>query len=62
VKGESTAESLREAKGLQETLRELGDHTVALYTVVTATKYHVILFTPETQIARSYSINPADQP
>ena len=59
-KGDSTAEALREAKGLQETLRELGDHTVALYTVVTGTQYHVILFTPETQIARSYPIQPAD--
>ena len=58
--GEARAEALREAKGLQETLRELGNGTVALYTVVSEDRYHVILITPETQVPFTYDIKAAD--
>ncbi|HVQ39443.1 MAG TPA: tetratricopeptide repeat protein, partial [Pyrinomonadaceae bacterium] len=51
---------LRSAQGLSETLRELGAGVVALYTVTSAEKYHVILITSETQVAREYSIKVTD--
>ena len=60
AQGEAKADSLREAKGLQETLRELGNGTVALYTVVTEDRYHVILITPETQEPFTYEIRAAE--
>ena len=60
AQGEAKADSLREAKGLQETLRELGNGTVALYTVVTEDRYHVILITPETQKPFTYEIKASD--
>ncbi len=60
-KGESVAESLGHARALAETLRELGDHTVALYTVITEKQYHVILFTADAPpVARSVAISRAD--
>ena len=60
AQGEAKADSLREAKGLQETLRELGNGTVALYTVVTEDRYHVILITPEIQKPFTYEIKAAE--
>jgi CHAT domain-containing protein len=61
AKGESVAESLGQARALAETLRELGDHTVALYTVVTEKQYHIILFTADAPpVARSFPIPVAD--
>src|SRR2546421_2159102 len=47
---------LREAEGLREVLREIGGGAVALYTVVGAEKYYVILYTPDATIAREYPI------
>lgn len=47
-------------EGLQDTLRELGPGTVALYTLVVKDKYRVMLFTPTVRIAREYSITAAD--
>ena len=52
------AEDIKEAQGLQNTLRELGeqidDRVVALYTVVDAEGYSLILTTPEYR--RAYSV------
>jgi CHAT domain-containing protein/Tfp pilus assembly protein PilF len=45
------------AEGLQDTLRELGTGTVALYTVVGEKKYSVILVTPNAQVAGEYAIS-----
>lgn len=60
--GQGTAKALelRSAQGLSETLRELGPGVVALYTVTSPDKYHVIVITADTQVAREYSINAAD--
>ncbi len=60
--GQGTAKALelRSAQGLSETLRELGPGVVALYTVTSPNKYHVIVITADTQVAREYSINAAD--
>ena len=51
---------LRESQGLMEDLRELGVGTVALYTLVGADKYRVILTTPDVQKGYEYSIKAAD--
>lgn len=51
---------LREAQGLMETLRELGHGAVALYTVVGADKYRVILITPDVQKAAEYPVGAAE--
>ena len=59
-KGDVEAERVREGRGLQETLRELGNGTVAVYTVVTEERYHVILYTPDTQKNFTYEISAAD--
>jgi CHAT domain-containing protein/Tfp pilus assembly protein PilF len=48
---------VREAQGL---MADLGAGTVALYTLVSATTYRVILVTPDTQVARDYPITAAD--
>jgi CHAT domain-containing protein/Flp pilus assembly protein TadD len=51
---------LREAQGMMEDLRELGSGTVAVYTLVSENKYHVILITPELQLAREFAISAAE--
>jgi CHAT domain-containing protein/Tfp pilus assembly protein PilF len=51
---------LREAEALKETLRELGDGAVALYTIVGEKKYYVVLYTPDAMISREYAITPAE--
>ncbi len=51
---------LRESQALMDTLRELGSGAVALYTVVGADKYRVILITPDAQKAAEYPITAAD--
>jgi CHAT domain-containing protein/Tfp pilus assembly protein PilF len=60
VQGSGKALELRSAQALSETLRELGPGVVALYTVTSPEKYHVIVITADTQVAREYSINVAD--
>ncbi|MGH8581664.1 MAG: CHAT domain-containing protein [Gammaproteobacteria bacterium] len=57
---DTVVKELREARALKSGLRELGAGTVALYTVVSEERYHVILFTPDLQIARQYQIAPAE--
>ncbi len=47
---------VKEAQGLQDTLRELGEGTVALYTVADKQGYSVILTTPDYRRAYSSSI------
>jgi tetratricopeptide (TPR) repeat protein len=49
-----------EAEGLMGTLGDLGLGTVAIYTLVSAEKYHVILITPNARIAGEYTIKAAD--
>jgi CHAT domain-containing protein/tetratricopeptide (TPR) repeat protein len=51
---------LREAEGLTSTLRELGDGSVVLYTVVTERRYAVMIITPDVQKAAEFSISSAD--
>jgi CHAT domain-containing protein/tetratricopeptide (TPR) repeat protein len=51
---------LREAEALKETLRELGDGVVALYTIVGEKRYYVVLYTPDAMISREYAITPAE--
>src|SRR5262249_60083300 len=57
---ENTVYRLRESRGLMEDMREMGAGTVALFTIVGAEKYRVILITPDVQVAREYSIKAAD--
>ena len=57
---ERIARLAEESQGLMDALRDLGPGTVALYTLVTDTAYHVILTTPEVQVARERSIAAAD--
>lgn len=52
--------SVGETSGLSETLRNLGPGTVALYTIVEADKYRVIVVTSQTQKAEEYAISSAD--
>lgn len=51
---------LREGESLQANLRDLGSGTVALYTLVGAEKYRVILITPDVRKAYEYPITSAD--
>jgi CHAT domain-containing protein/tetratricopeptide (TPR) repeat protein len=51
---------LRETQGLMADLRDLGPGTVALYTLVGAEKSHVLLITPDVQLAREVPIPAAD--
>ena len=51
---------LRESQALMDTLRELGHGAVALYTVVGADKYRVILITPDVQKAAEYPIKATE--
>ena len=57
---ERLARLTEESQGLMDALRDLGPGTVALYTLVTDTAYHVILTTPEVQLAREAPIATAD--
>jgi CHAT domain-containing protein len=57
---ERIARLAEESQGLMDALRDLGPGTVALYTLVTDTAYHVILTTPEVQLAREVAIAAAD--
>ena len=52
--------ALRESQGLMQDLRELGANTVALYTLITDDKYHIILTTPDFQKGYDYAIKAAD--
>jgi CHAT domain-containing protein/Tfp pilus assembly protein PilF/uncharacterized protein YoaH (UPF0181 family) len=54
--GREKVYQLGELQGLMNTLRELGDNSVALYTIIGAEKYRVILITPETQVVAEYAI------
>ncbi len=58
--GASRALEVRDAQGLMETLRDLGPGVVALYTIMGADKYRVILVTPDAQKAAEYSISAAE--
>jgi CHAT domain-containing protein/TPR repeat protein len=51
---------LRESQALMEDLRELGSGAVALYTIVGAEKYRVVLVTPDVQQTAEYAIKAAD--
>ncbi|HZG52168.1 MAG TPA: CHAT domain-containing protein [Pyrinomonadaceae bacterium] len=51
---------LRESQALMEDLRELGSGAVALYTIVGADKYRVVLVTPDVQQTAEYAIKAAD--
>ncbi|MEO7717035.1 MAG: CHAT domain-containing protein [Capsulimonas sp.] len=51
--------SVGETSGLSDTLRNLGPGTVALYTIVEADKYRVIVITSQTQKAEEYAISSA---
>lgn len=51
---------LRETQGLMADLRDLGPGTVALYTLVGAETSHVLLITPDVQLARNVPITAAD--
>jgi CHAT domain-containing protein/Tfp pilus assembly protein PilF len=57
---ERIARLAEESQGLMDALRDLGSGTVALYTLVTDTAYHVILTTPTVQLAREQSMAAAD--
>ena len=52
--------ALRDTQALQSDLRELGGATVALFTVVGADKFRIILVTPDAQLAREYPISASD--
>ena len=60
TKQAARAEEFREAQGLAEDLRELGHGAVALYTLVGADKYRIILITPDVQRAFEYPITGAE--
>jgi CHAT domain-containing protein/tetratricopeptide (TPR) repeat protein len=51
---------IREAEGLQDTLRELGQGVVALYTLIGDEKYRIILITPDVQLKGEYPIKAED--
>jgi CHAT domain-containing protein/tetratricopeptide (TPR) repeat protein len=53
-------ENLRDSQALMDDLRELGSGAVALYTILGAEKYRVILITPDVQQAAEYPIKAAD--
>jgi CHAT domain-containing protein len=60
TKQAARVKTLREAEGLSEDLRELGEGVVALYTLVGEDKYRIILITPDAQRAYEYPITGAD--
>jgi CHAT domain-containing protein len=51
---------VKDALGMQKTLRELGDGAVLLYTLVSEDKYRVMLVTPDTEQAYENPIKSAD--
>jgi CHAT domain-containing protein len=51
---------VRDALGMQKTLRELGDGAVLLYTLVGEDGYRVMLFTPDTQQAYENPVTARD--
>lgn len=51
---------IKDALGMQKTLRELGDGAVLLYTLVGGDHYRVMLVTPDTQQAYENPIKAAD--
>jgi len=53
-------DALREFTGVMATLREIGNGTVALYTILSEDKYSVVMVTSSVRIARQYSIKAAD--
>ncbi len=53
-------EQITDAQSLQNTLHDLGDGTIALYTLVADDKYRVILVTPDAEKAAEYSISATD--
>jgi len=59
-KGQAKIYQLRESQGLMADLRELGEGSVALYTLVGEEKYRVILITPDFQKAQEYPIKASD--
>jgi len=53
-------EELKEAQALQDTLRELGEGTIALYTVVDKESYSLILITPDNRRAYMVPLKESD--
>ncbi len=51
---------IEENQGLRNDLEELGDNSVALYTLVSEDKYRVILITPTTQKAAEFPIKDSE--
>ncbi|HLL14307.1 MAG TPA: CHAT domain-containing protein [Pyrinomonadaceae bacterium] len=60
TKQAARVDQLRDSQALMDDLRELGSGAVALYTIVGAEKYRVILITPDVQQAAEYTIKAAD--
>jgi CHAT domain-containing protein len=60
TKQAARVDQLRDSQALMDDLRELGAGAVALYTIVGAEKYRVILITPDVQQAAEYPIKAAD--
>ncbi len=52
----SRLEDVWEGKGLMSDLRDLEPGTVVLYTLVGPKQYHIILYTPDVRVARTYPI------
>jgi len=53
-------ETIKEHQKLRGLLRELGQGSVALYTLLVKDKYRVVLYTPRLDVARMYSIKEED--
>lgn len=60
TKQAARVDDLRDSQALMDDLRELGAGSVALYTILGAEKYRVILVTPDVQKAAEYTIKAAD--
>jgi len=60
TKQAARVDQLRDSQALMDDLRELGSGAVALYTIVGAEKYRVILITPDVQQAAEHTIKAAD--
>ncbi len=56
----TTLRQLQDSEVMMQALHQMGDGTVALYTLVSEDKYRVILFTAETQKAAEYAIPAAE--
>jgi CHAT domain-containing protein/Tfp pilus assembly protein PilF len=58
---QSTIQNVQEsASGMQRVLHEIGPGAVALYTLVSDEKYHVIIVTSNVMVAREYPIKAVD--